>query len=495
MSNGGKALTSRNGALWVQPDGPNTEPQFLGCHELGDLSEAEGGVELIRCFRPDGTGWDVVGDKVTPPDPVSATISSLLFKERSWLEKVRCPFGIFVLQRDCGDAGVFNNYVRGEILTNVRRTSRKFAGLVSREEDVESTLDVELTAWPPLLDVDELLVDLVTSALLTAPLNDVVANTDERCVGDCGMTLDKGELAYLAGDTVGAVKAIPFRSADFGVTWAAMVEPFGALATDDIKAATRFATGRTTYRLLLGKANLVGAQGMVAYSDDNGATWTVVNIGGAAAGHGCSNYQTLWALDSRHVWLASALGYIYFSDDGGETWTVQEPGALCVTAYAGIHFCDELYGIAVTLAGVNAWTDDGGTTWALKTATGAGDLLCCHRIDKNRAWAGDDDGKLWFTTDGGTTWTQRTGWTGSGAGTVRSVRFANEYQGFMAHNTAGLLGTILHTIDGGFNWEALTTPANLGLNGMVVVAPDRAYVAGNILAAPATACVMRVVAA
>ena len=50
MSNGGKALTSRMGALWVQPDGPNTEPKFLGCHELGDLSEAEGGVELIRCF-------------------------------------------------------------------------------------------------------------------------------------------------------------------------------------------------------------------------------------------------------------------------------------------------------------------------------------------------------------------------------------------------------------------------------------------------------------
>lgn len=494
MSNGGKALTSRNGALWVQPDGPNTEPQFLGCHELGDLSEAEGGVELLRCFRPDGTGWDVVGDKLTPPEPVSATISSLLFKERSWLEKVRCPFGIFVLQRDCGDAGVFNNYIRGEILTNVRRTSRKFGGMVSREEDVDSTLDVELTAWPPLLDVDELLVDMVTNPLFLEPFNDVAANTDERCVGDCGTTIDKGELVYAADDTlVAPAAAIPYRSADFGLTWAAMASPFGALVTDNIKAITRFATGRATYRLLAGKEHLAANQGMVAYSDDDGATWTTVNIGGAAAGHGCHNYQTLWALDSRHIWLASAVGYIYFSDDGGETWTVQEPGALSVTDYGCIHFCDELYGIAGTAAGVNAWTDDGGVTWALKTVPVASDILCCHRIDKNRAWVGNTAGALYFTTDGGTTWTQRTGWTGSGTGDVMAIRFANDYQGFMVHNTAGPVGTILHTIDGGFNWEALTTPANIGLNGMVVVAPDRAYVAGQV--AGPLGMVMRVVAA
>jgi photosystem II stability/assembly factor-like uncharacterized protein len=498
MSNGGNALTSRNGALWVQPDGPNTEPQFLGCHELGDLSEAEGGVELIRCFRPDGTGWDVVGDKLTPPDPVSATISALVFKERSWLEKVRCPFGIYVLQRDCGDASVFSNYIRGQILTNVRRTSRKFAGLVSREEDVESTMDIELTAWPPLLDVDELRVELVTSALFTTGLNEIVANYDERCVGDCGATMDKGEIAFLGSDTLVAAKADVFRSADFAVTWAAVTEPFGAVALEDVLSIVRFPISRTTYRTLAAARPPVAGQGQVGYSDvEGGAAWTLVSIGGPAAAHGAGNYGTLWALDSRHIWLASTLGYIYFSDDGGETWAVVEPGGICITTYSGIHFCDELYGIAGSLADVIVMSDDGGQTWAAVAPTGgAGDILCAFRLDKNRAWVGDDDGKLWFTNNGGTTWTQRTGWTGSGTGDVTAIKFANEYQGFMVWNAGGgAAGKVLHTTDGGFNWDALTTPDNDGLNGLCVVAPDRAYVAGEIEAGLATAVVLRVVAA
>lgn len=73
-----KALTSKNGGLWVQPGGPNTQWFFLGCHDLGDLAAPEGGVDLIRCFRPDNQGWDVVGDKITPPDPITASISTLL---------------------------------------------------------------------------------------------------------------------------------------------------------------------------------------------------------------------------------------------------------------------------------------------------------------------------------------------------------------------------------------------------------------------------------
>ena len=32
------------GAIWVQPDGPNTELMYLGCHELGDIEEPLGDV-------------------------------------------------------------------------------------------------------------------------------------------------------------------------------------------------------------------------------------------------------------------------------------------------------------------------------------------------------------------------------------------------------------------------------------------------------------------
>jgi len=54
---------------------------------------------------------------------------------------------------------------------------------------------------------------------------------------------------------------------------------------------------------------------------------------------------------------------------------------------------------------------------------------------------------------------------------------------------------VLHTTDGGYNWDVLDTPDNDGLNGLCVVAPDRAYVAGEVEAGMATAVVLRVVAA
>jgi len=41
-----------NGSLWIQPDGPNTQPQFLGCHKLGDVEQAQGDVTLLYCKDP-----------------------------------------------------------------------------------------------------------------------------------------------------------------------------------------------------------------------------------------------------------------------------------------------------------------------------------------------------------------------------------------------------------------------------------------------------------
>ena len=84
---------SRKGALWVQPDGPNNETYFLGCHDLDDVAEPiSGGVTPVRKFDPHGRGWITVGRNNAPPDPVTTTITGLLFSQRDWLEKLSCPF-------------------------------------------------------------------------------------------------------------------------------------------------------------------------------------------------------------------------------------------------------------------------------------------------------------------------------------------------------------------------------------------------------------------
>lgn len=491
---GDQAFTSKkNGALWIQPDGPNTEPHYLGCHDLGDLAVPEGGMELLRCFRPDGSGWDVVGSTESPPDPVTLTVTSLLERERDWLERVRCRFAMYILHRDCGQADIFGNYVRGEIVARCRRASRTYAGLVNREEDTSSTLETELEAEPPLLDIDQLKVDRIATTEVNA-LNAVDANLDSRCYGECGETLDPGDKVVIGADSaVGPATANILFSSDQGVTFAAgAADPFAAGL--HAMAVVRFPMGRSTVRILAVQDAPAGGQGHVAYSDDDGATWTVVNLGGAAAGHGVKTGRGLFALDSRHIWLASAVGYIYFSGDGGETWTAQEAGVVTAGNYAAIWFADELNGIAGAPADVIAVTDDGGATWAAATATGGGgDILTVVALDGNRFWIGDDDGKLWFTSDGGATWTQRTGWAGSATGDVVSLYFVNEYQGFMLHNSAAPVGTILRTINGGYDWEALTTPANSGLNHIVAPTGSLAYAVGE--ANGGTGVILKVAAA
>ena len=189
-----KALTSRKGALWIQPNGPSPiNPVYLlGCHDLGDLTIPEGDISPLRCFKSDGTGWDVIGETTAPPDMPSTSVDTLLMQQRDWLEKLGpCAFSLYALARDCGDASVFDNYVRGEILTNARMTERTYSGLAKREEDVEMTLSVPIKGWA-VLDVDDLHADLVAHASIVDQ-NDVIANTESRCLGDCGDALDIGQ--------------------------------------------------------------------------------------------------------------------------------------------------------------------------------------------------------------------------------------------------------------------------------------------------------------
>lgn len=473
-----EAYNSRDGALWIQPDGPNGEVYFLGCHDLADLTEPEGDIELIRCFDPKGSGWVVKGETRAVPDNVSASVEGLLFKTRDWLEKVSCPFGLYALMRGGGRSDLFQNYERGFVLTNVRRTQKAYANLVAREEENASTLTADLEAYE-LIQIEELeVVRLTTSE--NAAANDIIANDDERCLGE-ESEIELGDTFEIATDDgTYMATADVLRSTDGGDNIAATAtDPFAA--GNDIMSVTKFYISKDTIRILVAMDAPAGAQGMVAYSDDNGATWTTVNVGGAAAGHGAVYGGGLFSLDSEHIWLAGAGGYIYFSSDGGETWTAQEAGVIHAGNYNYVHFYDENFGIAVGASDVVAVTSDGGETWTAGTATGGGNnLLCCAALSKNRVWVGDDAGDLYYSYDFlATAPAQRGAWEGSGTGEIRDFWWVDEYIGFMAHNNASPVGTILRTINGGRHWDVLTTPTNQGLNAIYAVSENLAYAVGE----------------
>lgn len=485
-----QAYTSRQGALWVQPGGPNSRPYFLGCHDLDDISEPlSGGKELIRKFDPSGRGWITVGNIKTPPDAVTTSITALLFKQRDWLEKLTCPFTLFVLMRDCGYADEFTNYNRGYALRNTEPLNRTFSNLVKREEEAAATVGMEVSA-DALVQINDLVIDRLGWAG-TLALNGVWTNKDTQCYGPCGATQEAGKFVVAGSDSaVGPATGDVAYSSNNGVTVAALaVDPFGAGI--HVMGVTSFIVGQNTRRILVANEGGLAAQGMVAYSDDGGASWTTVNIGGAAEGRGAVRPQALFSLNSSNVYLASDDGYIYKSADGGGSWTAVESAGIAAGPYASIYFADELNGIACSVAGELAITSDGGLTWNELTPVGVPNTVTM--IDANRIWYGTTGGALYFSSDAGITWTQRTGWIGSGVGAVRHVGFYDELVGYMISNTAAPVGTVLRTIDGGYTWNTLTTPANSGLNMLSIADASTVYVSGE--ANGGTGVLLRVTAA
>jgi photosystem II stability/assembly factor-like uncharacterized protein len=453
----------------------------MDCKDMGDLTESFGGIELLRCFNRAGNGWDVVGSTESPPEPITFSLEGLLSETRDWLEKIKCPFSLYVLNRDCGRADVFSNYVRGEILSNCRIAQRTYSGLVMREEDTPATLGIDIEAWPPLIDVSPLTVDRMTTALALS-WNDIYGNPDLRCDATCDAPIEEGEELVVGSDSAPAAATadVPYSN-DSGVTWAAAAaDPFGA--GFHVMAAVRFPIGVTGVRWLVGREGTGAVQGQMAYSDNVGGAWTVVSIGGAAVGHGPTYGGGLWESGENFVLCASADGYIYKSIDGGGSWVAKEAGTITVGDYKQVKATsDNVYCIAGALADVIALSDDGGESWYAASATGGGgDILTCWRFNKNDMMVGTDDGTLYSSDDGGTTWTLITGWTGAGAGDVRDLWFVDAHVGFMAYNTIAPLGDVKRTINGGVSWENLVTPTNSGVNKVWAPNGRLAYVVGEL---------------
>lgn len=472
-----KALTSRsNGALWVQPYGPNTKPEYLGCNDLGDIAEAAGSVDLLRCIQPNGK-WKTVGSKQSPPDPVSFSIDSLTFGARDWLEKINCDSTFFALHRIGGEADVFDTYIRANILQHSRMTSRTDKGIVNHDEDQESMQSRDFEAWPPVIRTGAIELTRQTTSE-TKDLLDVYTYSPL----DCENGIQAGDKVAASADASIYTGNIQL-TANGGADWAAAAaDPF---ATGKAAMVVRaFALSETVTRLLAVKEAEGGTQGKVAYSDDDGATWTTANLGGATAGHGAKKAGALFVLNQGNIWLNSIGGTIWYSEDGGASWTAQISGDVTAEAGLCIAFVDSSNGMAGFENDVILYTSDGGVTWTETTSnTGSGDDIQTISPAGDFWWVGTSGGRAYYSRllygVPGVTWTERSV-TGSGAGNIPAIQFANELIGYMIKNSASPVGTIMVTINGGYSWKSLSTPANTGLNALTIADDSTIYAVGAV---------------
>lgn len=465
------AITTRQGSLWIQPSGPNTPVYFLGCHDVGDLAEPSGSLELLRCMDRRG-GWRTVGVLQAPPDAVTVSIENMVFPARDWLDRLNCEFTLFINSRSGGEPDIFYNYVRSRIVNRCRVTTMTDKQVVHHEEEQATLATRDIEAWPPVFRTGKLEVRR-QAVSETLALNDVIAYSPL----DCEAGVQPGDKVIAGADSSSYAGNVQ-QTLNAGASWAALAaDPFAA--GKNVMSIVAFPISDTVTRILAAQVAAPGAQGKVAYSDDNGATWTTVNVGGATAGHGAKDSGALYALDQGHVWLASAEGYIYFSSDGGATWDAQTSGDLSTEDLNAISFLDENTGMAVGDSDTVLFTSDGGTTWEQVDATGSGSNLTCVAGSGNFWWVGTAGGTLWYTRDEGDSWTQRR-FTSDAVGDVADIAFANDLIGYMVHNSAAPVGRLLVTINGGYTWNPITTPTNNGLNALSIADMSTVYAVGEV---------------
>lgn len=460
-------------SLWVQPGGPNTEPKYLGCHGVGDLTEPFGDVTMLYCPDPSKVGAFVVKNSFSgEPGAITTSIETDLRKTADYLEDVgRCPIPIYIHKVSCGRRDVFTNFDRTFVLRQARITSRALGNLAARNSGAEGettqTFEISAQFLTRIFNLEAARISLTETESLTG----IAICGEDRCAGDCGVEQSVGDAIYVASKALvgsAANTADVLVSLNGGAFANTAADPFGG--GEDVQGIVCFKVGRDTTRVLVARGTTdVAHPAEIAFTDDGGATWTSVNVG-STNGEFVANGHALFALDRYHIWLGTSDGRIYFSSDAGLTWTVQDNAVVSATDIVGISFYDTLRGFAVYTGGEVASCSDG-LSWSAKTASGATTTTDIHAITQYDVWVTGANG-MWFSKDGGTTWTQRN------TIPIGAVDFLDELFGMAVGSAAS--GSIYMTINGGYDWQVLPAIANSGMVDVSVISPSLAYVAGNI---------------
>lgn len=467
-------------SIFVLPDGPNTEPKYLSCASIDSVTVPLGSNTLHFCKDPNVAGkYNVIAKIKGPPGLVTFTVDQVVQAVKSYLIR-HCPMAVIVNAFARGAPSDFTNWDQAWVYPGAdvaQRTRSNFSNRGDANDlmmvgfDMEADEEIELLPLKPYRD---------GGVVETQAFNALFACAEDLCAGPEGSGSARCDTFYAVSDPVSGSAS---GTADVwknhkGVWTASAADPFGA--DEVIGAGCCFRMDRKTTRILVFRGSTAAnAPAEAAYSDDDGATWTQVNIGSTNDEY-VPNAHSVFCLNRNNIWVGTSGGRIYFSGDGGVSWTVQEDAAIHSGAWNWIEFVDENVGFAGGAADVLATTVNGGTTWTQVTATGSGSVINCGAVlDANRLWVGTANGRLYYSNDAGDTWTRRSGWTGDGAGQVKAIRLFNDLVGYMAHNNATPKGTLLMTRDGGYTWEVIATPTNGGLNDLMLCDPNLLYAAGE----------------
>jgi len=203
-----------------------------------------------------------------------------------------------------------------------------------------------------------------------------------------------------------------------------------------------------------------GTSPVIVTSNDDGTTWTPVQIMGSAGG-----LTGIWGTGSGDVYAVGG-PFVVASHDGGLTWQPSMQMNVALTSVWG-SAADDVY--ASGRNGAIVHSTDRGSTWQPLMSGTTHSFWSVWGADANDVFVVGERGEIRHSVDHGATW------TAIGSGTIEELRSINGAgQDFYIAGQA----TLLHSATAGASWSPLDA-RNAYFNG-VWASPAASYAVGRV---------------
>lgn len=464
-----------DGRVWVKPE--RDDPfGFLGCFGAGGFTWTQPDVTPVWC--PDPTRYrkfkQVDTIEGVPSLPETSIMGRSTAVQFLWdLVRKGCPLHIDVRYAHSGRPDDPDGWQTIRRFCNSRITDYSSDDQVVLNENAEIMETISVTAELMHI-IRRLKADEIVDSL-PVDLTAVVA-CDVLTCGDCVNDPSDGCERWVAGSAAWGGAPYIGISTDRGTNWTwRMITPWilGENVSDLACLGDRIIV-------------ITGERGALAYSDDDGLTWTEVTVGFLPGGDG----RAMFALDPRHIWIVGEAGAIYFTSDVPTGLVVQEDGSLTTENLNDVVFVNSQDGYAVGDNNTFLFTINGGDTWEARTGPVAQDLMSLvayHSKTMCMVLVGAADGTLWQSFDAGVTWEQRTQFV-TGAYNIPSITYCGcgGLELFLLREVGTYLsptdGELWRSIDGGITWQEIELPTNVGVEDVACCSPNGAIVVGSVTA-------------
>jgi photosystem II stability/assembly factor-like uncharacterized protein len=186
---------------------------------------------------------------------------------------------------------------------------------------------------------------------------------------------------------------------------------------------------------------VAGEDGIILRSADAGETWVQIQSGVT------TQLWTVQMMDDTLGWICGPYGTLLKTTDAGITWE-----QIIITNYSdldywALDFFDYNVGYICCNGGQVLKTTDGGENWELQITGDSNGLYTIVSIDSLRAVTAGFIGNIYYTTNGGNSWHL----SGNPLPLrIESISFANDSLGY----AVGSINGVVHkTTNGGITWE------------------------------------------